>query len=90
MNGREDWEKFAEREGITWEEGPPKWLDQYGTEYATLVWPTGDLAQFLRWSNIKPGQHVIVRMFPHTDGRGLTRMRFSSYSEKPKRVEDDA
>lgn len=85
MNGKEDWAKFAEENGITWEEGPCHSRDQYGNEYETFIWALGQndrLLDYLRRTNTK---HVIVRMFPHkAEKEGLVRMRFSGLPEKPQ------
>lgn len=85
MNGREEWAKFAQENGLTWEEGPPKHKDQHGTEYLTVIWDRADFGkQVLKILN--QDKHVIVRMFPHDaefDKKRLIRMRFTSYPSKP-------
>lgn len=83
MIGCEGWAKFAEENGLTWEIGPPKYQDQYGKEYLTLIWDPRDFSkQVLKVLN--GNKYVIVRIFPHPAEReGLTRMRFSSYPSKP-------
>jgi|HubBroStandDraft_3_1064219.scaffolds.fasta_scaffold181527_1 hypothetical protein len=86
MNGREGWAKFAEENGLTWEEGPPKPRDQHGNEYLTVIWDKEDFGeQVLRI--LRKDKHVIVRVFPHDAefNKGhLVRMRFTSYPSKPE------
>jgi hypothetical protein len=87
MIGREWWTKFADENGLTWEEGPPKPRDQHGNEYLTLIWDKVDFEkQVLRILNGNKHKHVIVRVFPHDaefDKGRFVRMRFTCYPSKP-------
>lgn len=87
MNGREAWERFAQENRIEWEVGPPTNRDSYGQEYDTYVWDGSEehLAKFLQKINAK---FVVIRMFPHDEEGGGSRMCFSDYPKKPLQVRE--
>jgi hypothetical protein len=78
----EEWVAFAQRHGIEWEIGPSKPYDQHDNLYDTHIWPEDDDEKLLK--RLQGSKYVIVRMFPHPTGKGLVRMRFTDYPEKPK------